>query len=129
MAHESDDDDGITPRLTIQQARELKAHVLQDGREYFPSLQPLKANSLQGKLDPSKLCKECRESPYLDRAGYDKNRELAAIIKQAIKDLKPHDKDGPHFILEWRMYPNKDHPRFNKADGCSCGCGQDSLWP
>jgi hypothetical protein len=31
--------------------------------------------------------------------------------------------------LEWRLYPNKDHPRFKELDGCSCGCGGDTLPP
>jgi hypothetical protein len=124
---EHHDDDGITPRLTISQAKELKAVTLDDGRQYFPYLQALKTNSLQGKLDASKLCKECRDSPFLDPGGYDKNRQLAENIRNAVKELKPHDKDGPHFILEWRLYANKDHPRFKNVDGCSCSCGDDSL--
>jgi len=125
---EHDDDDGITPKLTKAHAKDLLPVTLKDGREYFPHLQPLKTNALQGKIDPSKLCKDCRESPYLDPGGWDKNRKLAETINSALEGIKPHDNHGPHFILEWRMYPNKDHPRFKESDGCSCGCG-DGSWP
>ena len=128
MAPEADDNDGIAPRLTMAEVNELKGVVLEDGRQYFPALPELKANSLQGKHDHPQFCQECRDSPFLDREGHDKNRQLAEIIKKAVKDLKPSDADGrPHFLLSWRMYPNKDHPRFNKVDGCSCGCGDSSL--
>ncbi len=60
-----------------------------------------------------------------DSNGFDKNRELARRIQQAVKDLKPQT-GGPHFVLGWRLYPNKDHPRFQApphACGCGCGCG------
>jgi hypothetical protein len=128
MAHDDDDNDGIAPRLTMAQVDELKGTLLEDGRQFFPALPALTANSLQGKQDHPEFCQECRDSPFLDREGHDKNRQIAEIIKKAVKDLKPHGPDGqPHFILKWRMYPNKDHPRFNKVDGCACGCGDSSL--
>ena len=25
--------------------------------------------------------------------------------------------------MAWRLYPDKDHPRWQIADGCGCGCG------
>ena len=125
--HHHHDDDGIMPRLTMAEVKGLKPLVLKDGREYFPRLPALKTNALQGKLDPAGLCEGCRTSPYLDRGGHDKNRELAKIIKDAVHRLKPTDKDGQHFVLQWRLYANKDHKRFNNVDGCACGCGGDSL--
>jgi hypothetical protein len=26
-------------------------------------------------------------------------------------------------VLGWRLYPNKDHPRWGAEDVHSCGCG------
>jgi hypothetical protein len=60
-----------------------------------------------------------------DKCGYQANRELAAMIKRAVKAKKNSDKQGEHFVLGWRLYPNKRHPRWKgKADhACGCGCG------
>jgi hypothetical protein len=64
-----------------------------------------------------------------DKCGYKANRQLAAMIKKAVKAKKNSDKHGDHFVLGWRLYPNKDHPRWKagKDDhGCGCGCGCNS---
>ncbi len=37
-----------------------------------------------------------------DKCGYQANRELAAMIKQAVKAKKNSDKHGEHFVLGWR---------------------------
>jgi hypothetical protein len=62
-----------------------------------------------------------------DKCGYQANRELAEMIAQALKAKKNADKNGAHFVLGWRLYPNKQHPRWNNNDvhscGCGCGCG------
>jgi len=127
MAIQPDDGDGITPRMTLKEHYDIRKVTLEDLREFHPRLPALKSNSKQGAVDPSKLCEDCRNSPYLDLKAYDKNRELAKEIRGALARIRPPDKDGPHFVLAWRLYPIKDHPRFNILDGCSCGCGCDSL--
>jgi hypothetical protein len=58
-----------------------------------------------------------------DKCGYTANRELADMIKQAVKAKKNADKNGAHFVLGWRLYPNKQHPRWRSKDVHSCGCG------
>jgi hypothetical protein len=59
----------------------------------------------------------------IDKCGYQANRELAELIKVAVKSKKLADKQGEHFILAWRLYPNEDHPRWNNGGEHSCGCG------
>jgi hypothetical protein len=58
-----------------------------------------------------------------DKSGYQANRDLAEMIKGAVRANKNSDKHGEHFVLGWRLYPNKDHPRWNNKDVHSCGCG------
>lgn len=124
---EHDDEMGITPRLTLAEfSKDLKIVALEDGREQLPPLPELTTNAKQGMLDVTKLCQECQDSPYLDTDAYKKNTQLAEAIEAAFSKIRPPDKDGPQFVLAWRLYPIKDHPRFNILDGCSCGCGDDS---
>lgn len=59
----------------------------------------------------------------IDKCGYDANRELAAMIAKAIRAKKNGDKNGAHFVLGWRLYPNNEHPRWHNKDAHSCGCG------
>jgi hypothetical protein len=41
-----------------------------------------------------------------------------------VRSKKVSDKHGAHFVLGWRLYPNKDHPRWNQdVHSCGCGCG------
>jgi hypothetical protein len=58
-----------------------------------------------------------------DKCGYQANRELAELIGKAVSAKKKTDKNGAHFVLGWRLYPNKDHPRWKSKDVHSCGCG------
>jgi hypothetical protein len=58
-----------------------------------------------------------------DKCGHQANRELADLIKQAMQAKKNSDKKGAHFVLGWRLYPNKSHPRWKTNDVHSCGCG------
>ncbi len=60
-----------------------------------------------------------------DKCGYKANRELSAMIKKAVEAKKNSDKSGAHFVLGWRLYPNKEHRRWKgKAEhSCGCGCG------
>jgi hypothetical protein len=59
-----------------------------------------------------------------DKCGFKANRQLAAMIRKAVKAKKNSDKHGDYFVLGWRLYPNKTHPRWHKDEhGCGCGCG------
>ena len=58
-----------------------------------------------------------------DKCGYRANRELAEMIRKAVRAKKNVDEDGSHFVLGWRLYPNKAHPRWNSKEVHSCGCG------
>jgi hypothetical protein len=58
-----------------------------------------------------------------DKCGYQANRELAEMIKQAVRAKKKADKLGEHFVLGWRLYPNKSHPRWSGKNDHACGCG------
>jgi hypothetical protein len=58
-----------------------------------------------------------------DKCGHEANRELARLIENAMRRVKKSDKSGQHFVLGWRLYPNKNHPRWNTKDVHSCGCG------
>ena len=58
-----------------------------------------------------------------DKRGYLANRDLAEMIKKAVRTKKNNDKHGAHFVLGWRLYPNEDHPRWNSKNDHACGCG------
>jgi hypothetical protein len=58
-----------------------------------------------------------------DKCGYQANRDLAKLIKKAVRKKKKADKHGAKFVLGWRLYPNKDHPTWKSNDVHSCGCG------
>ena len=59
----------------------------------------------------------------MDKSGYEANRNLAEMISKAVQATKNTDGDGAHFVLGWRLYPNKEHPRWTSKDVHSCGCG------
>ena len=63
--------------------------------------------------------------PVGDQRGVtdEANRALATMIRKAVKAKKEGDKHGEHFVLGWRLYPNKDHPRWKDKDDHACGCG------
>ena len=58
-----------------------------------------------------------------DKCGYRANRDLAKLIRKAVREKKKSDKNGPRFVLGWRLYPNEDHPDWKNKDVHSCGCG------
>ena len=72
--------------------------------------------------------------PYFDRDGYKQNQELKVAIAETfakIKKIDATDPNGSPWLLAWRMYPNKDHPRWKEFDGCGCNCGccAPGSWP
>jgi hypothetical protein len=66
---------------------------------------------------------DAKHANATDKCGYQANRELADMIAKAVHAKKNGDKNGAHFVLGWRLYPNKDHPRWKSKDVHSCGCG------
>jgi hypothetical protein len=66
---------------------------------------------------------DAKDANATDKCGYQANRELAKLIEQAMRSVKKTDKSGQHFVLGWRLYPNKSHPRWRDKDVHSCGCG------
>jgi hypothetical protein len=66
---------------------------------------------------------DARHVRATDKCGYKANRELASLISKAVRAKKNSDKRGQHFVLGWRLYPNKDHPRWKGKDDHACGCG------
>lgn len=76
-----------------------------------------------GKVPLPGVKTDAKHAQATDKCGYGANRELAEIIKNAVRAKKNSDQHGEHFVLGWRLYPNKDHPRWNGQDVHSCGCG------
>jgi hypothetical protein len=66
---------------------------------------------------------DAKHANATDKCGYGANRELAKLIQKAMRSAKKADNGGQHFVLGWRLYPNKRHPRWNNKDVHSCGCG------
>lgn len=60
-----------------------------------------------------------------DKGAYKANRQLARLISAAVRATKTTDKNGPRFVLGWRLYPNEGHPSWKSKDvhACGCGCG------
>jgi hypothetical protein len=118
------DDDDMKPRFSHAEMKSMRlVKVEKDGRENHGELPASWSNSKQAAVDPTKLCESCQNSRFLDRKGFATNRKMAKEIDKIFKKYKKIDKDGSHFVLGWRLYGNKDHVRFQEADGCGCGCG------
>src|ERR1700675_2473176 len=66
---------------------------------------------------------DAQDAKATDKCGYAANRDLSKLIGKAVRAKKKSDKKGAHFVLGWRLYPNKDHPRWSGKDVHSCGCG------
>jgi len=65
-------------------------------------------------------------NPYFDPNGYKQNEALRKAISDALitcKKLNLADEHGPQWFVSWRMYPNKNHPRWQTGDCCGCNCG------
>ncbi|MFL6797228.1 MAG: hypothetical protein ACJ8F3_07435 [Xanthobacteraceae bacterium] len=66
---------------------------------------------------------DAKHANATDKCGYQANRDLAALIRKAVREKKKADKNGARFVLGWRLYPNQDHPDWKSKDVHSCGCG------
>jgi hypothetical protein len=135
----------IGPRKTL---KELRASVEQSQPELGQPQQtadnPFKyAYHLEGtwanaewaqNQDPSDPNSPVYGNPYFDRDGKRQNDELRKAINEVFikhKKIDLTDPDGPQWVLAWRMYPNKDHRRWQTEDccGCCCGCAAPGSWP
>lgn|SRR5215831_18269409 len=109
----------IGPKRNTKELVQKMGRALADGRERHAALPAVTSDAKVA------VTRDPIEFPYCDRAAFAKNRELAQRISDAVEELKRSDEHGPHFILAWRLYPNKDHPRWRDdaphACGCSCG--------
>src|SRR5215216_167033 len=113
----------IGPKLQVKELTGKLRRKLADGRERHAGLPGVTADAkVAVTRDPIQF-------PYCDRAAYGKNCELAERISDVVEDLKRSDEHGPHFILAWRLYPNKDHPRWQTEHPHSCGCGCGNVAP
>jgi hypothetical protein len=112
--------DSLEPKLTRKELKEQRKVIFtgDDGRDYQADLPGSWSNAKVAATNVEKVCHECRDSPHFDPDGYDMNRELCRRIQQAFDELKP----GKGFVLAWRLYAEKEHPRWKVADGCGCGC-------
>ncbi len=112
-----------TPKLTREELLKGK-ETLKDGSEFFQSLPAVISDAKRGsEANPDDPESDYHRQKFFDPEGYAKNLELAKKICAAFEECKTKDKDGPHFILAWRMYPNKDHPRWQQQEPYSCACG------
>jgi hypothetical protein len=114
----------IGPSLSPEDLHEKSGLRHQDGRVYHGDLPSVLTDAeAASKANPNDPNSPYFGSKYFDPHGYAANRELAKRIDEAFKALKVTDKDGPHFVLAWRMYPNANHPRWKRLEPHACGCG------
>lgn len=66
---------------------------------------------------------DAKHAQATDKCGYKANRELAGLIREAVRAKKKADKHGARFVLGWRLYPNEKHPSWKSKEVHSCGCG------
>jgi hypothetical protein len=97
----------ITPKLTPSKLKK-SARTTSEGR---------------GKRSLPGVKTDAKHVQATDKCGYKANRDLAAMISKAVQAKKNGDKNGAHFVLGWRLYPNKEHPRWKGKDDHACGCG------
>ena len=118
--HDGDHHEGLEPKLTLEDVKKHRSVIFTgpDGREYQSELPGSWTNARVAAEATEKVCQECRDSPHFDTEGHGTNRELGRRIGKAFTELK----SGKGFLVAWRLYPDKDHPRWQIADGCGCGC-------
>jgi hypothetical protein len=119
--HHDDHHEGLEPKLSREELKKHRTPIFAgtDGREYQPELPGSWSNAKVAAMATAKVCQECRDSPHFDTDGYSTNRELGRRIQKAFTELK----SGKGFVMAWRIYADKDHPRWQIADGCGCCCG------
>jgi hypothetical protein len=110
----------VKPKLSRDQLKEAVGMTARDGREYHMELPGVWTDAKWaarsdkvGEYDPK----------WHDPRGYESNRKMGQRIGDVFRELKPKDDDGNHFIYGWRIYPNKEHPRWQREQPHACGCG------
>jgi hypothetical protein len=132
LGHDDDDHDeehheGLEPKLTRDEVKKHRSVIFTspDGREYQSELPGSWSNARVAAEAVEKVCHDCRDSPHFDTEGHGTNRELARRIGETFSELKA----GKGFLMAWRIYPDKDHPRWDVANGCGCGCSCSASAP
>jgi len=117
------------PKLTREQL--LEKETLKDGHELFQSLPAVISDAKRASTaDPTDPKSDYYQQKFFDPEGYGNNLELAKKIRAAFEEFKKKDEHGSHFVPAWRMYPNKDHPRWEEREGQhACGCGFGDVVP
>ena len=82
-----------------------------------------KTSEGKGRVPLPGVKTDAKDVNATDKCGYEANRKLAKLIEKAMRTMKKTDNGGQHFVLGWRLYPNKSHPRWNGKDDHACGCG------
>ncbi len=115
----------IYPKLTPAKLKK-GAKKTSEGKGLAPLPGVRTDAKLAATADPSDPNSPYYGSTHHDPSGHQANRELAQRIEQAVRDLKKSDENGSRFVLAWRLYPNSEHPSWNRKDvhfcGCGCGC-------
>jgi hypothetical protein len=115
----------IYPKLTPAKLKK-SARRTSEGKGLAPLPGVRTDAKLAATADPTNPKSPYYGSKHHDPDGYHKNRKLAERIGKAVSDLKKGDEHGSRFVLAWRMYPNKEHPSWQRTDvhfcGCGCGC-------
>jgi hypothetical protein len=116
----------VTPKVTSVQLSEGK-ETLEDGREFFQSLPALISDAkAAAEADPNDPNSDYYGDKSFNPKGHAENLALAEDIAAAFRRHKKSDRHGSHFILAWRMYPNKDHPLWQREEHV-CGCGHGDV--
>jgi hypothetical protein len=125
------------PRLPGQPPQEFDGQTNERRWAYHHHLEPSWDNARwAANHDHTQPDSPYYRDPYFDRDGYRQNEELKKAITEVFikhKKIDVTDPAGPQWLLAWRMYPNKDHPRWGKEGfegcGCNCGCYCPGTWP
>jgi hypothetical protein len=108
----------ISPKMTKAQLSALSGGYLSDGRHQAEGLPGIISDARKVEQDDPPVTGAFGEP---DPQGNKNNRKLAELIQQALKDAKPGNEG--EFLLAWRLYPNADHPRWQREEPHACGCG------
>jgi len=112
------------PKLSKAELAERRGQKQADGRVYHADLPGVWTDAeAASKADPKDPKSPYFGSKHFDPKGHGANLALAAEIEAVFKKHKKTDEHGAHFVLAWRMYPNKEHPRWQREDPHTCGCG------
>ena len=108
----------IATKMTKAQLNALSGGYLADGRHQAEGLPGIVSDARKVEQDDPPVTGAFGEP---DPQGYKNNRKLAELIQQALKEAKPGNEG--EFLLAWRLYPNADHPRWQREEPHACGCG------